>query len=917
MRDTRLQTRPLRGNMPLSLRSESGSAWRVASGVVDLFSVDFVEGRSEGARTHVMRLEPGAVFIAPSAPVWPAQLDVLAVGSVDAQVILLSSAELAAQPLLVRTWAESLSRAAEVRGGHELPLEALHTALDGSAPESEERGAEGATNGEPLSWEAALEALHEASLAPVALSRLDLRRADEQRLRHRAGVDARRFQSALMRLGDVLNVEVQSADRESETTSDVLVAACRLVCRDEGIDVSRLDDPPSRGDGFAAGALADPVAAVARHWRLRVRLVMLRDDWHRHDSGPLLGFRDDGTPVALLPASPGIYHEVDAASGERCPVDDARVARLRPQAYEFYRPLPYRPVHVRDIISFCLRGSRRDLATVLATLVVGGLLGMVVPVFTGVIVGTVIPGADRSLLVQLTLGLLWTSIALAVFSLVQSVALNRIEQIMEAPLQAAVWDRLLDLPVSFFRRYSAGDLAGRVMGVSTLRRALTGAALSSILGLVMSFFNLCLLFWYDVSLAAAAIGLLTVQLSALFISMRLQIRRQRRVSDVQGRLSGLLLQLFTGISKLRVAGVEARAFDVWSRQFARQSELAYDARRVATAMASFDAAFGIITSMVVYSVVAFGDVRMSTGAFLAFTSALGSFLAAFLSMNAAIASVIAAIPAYERSIPILEAVPEVEPSRARVPVLEGQVDISHVTFRYPVADDESGGSREGPLILNDVSLAVEPGKFIAIVGPSGAGKSTLFRLLLGFETPQAGSVYLDGESLQHLDVQAARRQIGVVLQSGRLMSGDIFHNIVGARALTLDDAWRAADLAGIADEIRAMPMGMNTVVSEGAGNLSGGQRQRLLIARAVAGNPRILLFDEATSALDNYTQARVSEALRRLPATRIVIAHRLSTVQDADCIYVLKDARVAESGTFDELLAARGPFWELVARQLA
>lgn len=913
MRDAR----PLPGNAPLSLRSGSGGAWLVASGQVDVFSVDFIEGRSEGARLHVVRLGPGELLLGPSAGTWPAQLDLLAVGSADARVTALAPTELWRRTDVVRGWAEALGRAAQACGAANLPLDDLRRLLEGGAATAEASASAPAnTEGAPT-WAAALDAVQGSALAQLALARLDLRQAAERRLQRRNEVDVERFQGALARLGDVLNAEEPATEGETEGVSDPLVAACRRVCLAQGIDLSRVDDPPPATERASAGALADPVASIGRYWRLRVRTVMLRDDWYAHDSGPLVAFRDDGAPVAIVPLSTRRCEMVDAATGARCVVNDAVAQRLRPQAYAFYRPLPDRSLHLHDIVSFCLQGSRRDLATVLITLVVGGLLGMVVPIFTGFIVGTVIPGADRQLLVQLVLGLLWTSMSLAVFSLVQSVALNRIEQIMEAPLQAAVWDRLLNLPVSFFRRYNAGDLAARVMGVSTLRRALTGAALSSILGLVMSFFNLCLLFWYDVSLALTAIGLLTVQMGALFVSLRLQIRRQRRVSDVQGRLSGILLQFFSGIAKLRVAGVEARAFGVWARQFARQSELTYDARRVATAMASFDAAFGIATSMVVYAVVAFGGLRLSTGDFLAFTSALGSFLAAFLSMNAAAATVIAAIPAYERSVPILEAVPEVESSRARVPVLKGEVDLSHVTFRYQVGGETPDERTDGPLILKDVSIRAERGQFIAIVGPSGAGKSTVFRLLLGFETPQSGSVYLDGESLAHLDVQAVRSQIGVVLQNGRLMSGDIFHNIVGARALTLDDAWRAAELAGIADEIRAMPMGMNTVISEGAGNLSGGQRQRLLIARAVAGNPRILLFDEATSALDNYTQAKVSEALRRLPATRIVIAHRLSTVQDADRIYVLKEARMAESGTFDELMAARGPFWDLVQRQLA
>jgi ABC-type bacteriocin/lantibiotic exporter with double-glycine peptidase domain len=296
------------------------------------------------------------------------------------------------------------------------------------------------------------------------------------------------------------------------------------------------------------------------------------------------------------------------------------------------------------------------------------------------------------------------------------------------------------------------------------------------------------------------------------------------------------------------------------------------------------------------------------------TGDLRGFLAAFCTCVAALASSCMALvavgsvaPFYDQMRPILEAEPEVATSRADPGLLTGDIEIQHAAFRY---------SADTPLVLRDLSLRIKPGEFVALVGPSGSGKSTLLRLLLGFEQLDSGAVYFDGQDLAGLDVNVVRRQIGVVLQNGRLMSGDIFTNIIGSSTATLAEAWEAARMAGFAEDIEGMPMGMHTVIADGGGTLSGGPRQRLLIARAIVHRPRIVLFDEATSALDNRTQAIVSASLERLQATRIVVAHRLSTVRNADRLYVLERGALVQSGTYDELMAREGPFAELARRQI-
>jgi ATP-binding cassette subfamily C protein len=334
--------------------------------------------------------------------------------------------------------------------------------------------------------------------------------------------------------------------------------------------------------------------------------------------------------------------------------------------------------------------------------------------------------------------------------------------------------------------------------------------------------------------------------------------------------------------------------------------------KVGNRLEVFNAAFPILATAGIfyYTAELMKDPKitpLTTGDFLAFNAAFGQFLTAMLQLSSSIVGVLNIVPLYERAKPIFQTLPEVDQGKSDPGELKGNIELNHIAFRY---------RPDAPLVLRDLSLSIKAGQFVAFVGSSGCGKSTLFRLLLGFERPESGAIYYDGQDLAGLDIGSVRRQMGVVLQNGRLLSGDIFTNIIGSAPLTLDDAWQAAEMAGLAEDIKGMPMGMHTVISEGGGGLSGGQRQRLLIARAIVGRPRLLLFDEATSALDNQTQAIVGQSLEKLQATRIVIAHRLSTILNADKIFVFDKGVVVQSGNYEELMAQEGLFAELAKRQI-
>jgi ATP-binding cassette subfamily C protein len=416
------------------------------------------------------------------------------------------------------------------------------------------------------------------------------------------------------------------------------------------------------------------------------------------------------------------------------------------------------------------------------------------------------------------------------------------------------------------------------------------------------------LFYFDARLAGLACVMFLVVLAVTGLAALRQLHYQRRIFQARGKIAGLVLQLISGIARLRMAGAEERALAVWGREFSTQRRLSFRARCVANNLATFHAALPLLGMMVLFAGMS-GHLGagVSLGAFLAFSAMFAQVLGSAIEMGSALADVIQVVPLYERAKPILDTLPEADEASAIPPDLSGDIELSHVSFRY---------SADGPLVLDDVSIHIRPGEFVAFVGPSGAGKSTILRLLLGFEKPTTGTIAYDGAQLASLDLQAVRRQTGVVLQDGKLMSGDLFTNIIGSSSRTLEDAWEAADLAGLAEDINRMPMKMQTVVTEGGSTLSGGQRQRLMIARAVVGRPRILLLDEATSALDNETQAHVARSLERLKATRIVVAHRLSTIEKADRIFVLESGRIVQTGRYHELMQQEGPFRVLAGRQL-
>ncbi|MEU0682610.1 MULTISPECIES: NHLP bacteriocin export ABC transporter permease/ATPase subunit [Streptomyces] len=695
----------------------------------------------------------------------------------------------------------------------------------------------------------------------------------------------------------------RAGQRTTAADADATYAACELVARAAGITLA----PPAQS-GTGADRL-DPVEQVALASRLRTRVVRLEGRWWRDDVGPLVGRRAlSGAPVALLWRRGG-YVAVHPSTGRETPVEKANAEEFEPRAVMFYRPLPERRLSPLRLMRFCMGGTRGDLTGLLLSGLVTVLLGALVPLATGRVLGEYVPKAQTDLIVQVCLAVILSSVVAAAFMLLQNLTLLRLEGRVEATLQPAVWDRLLRLPTRFFTERSTGELASAAMGISAIRRMLAGVGPTVTQSVTVGAVNLALLLWFSVPMALAAVGML-VLVAGVFLGLGLwQVRWQRRLVVLTNKLNNQAFQTLRGLPKLRVAAAENYAYAAWASQFARSRELQQKAGRIKNLTAVLGAVYLPLCTLGMFMLLA-GPARgsMTAAEFLTFNTSVTMVLTSVTQLTGSFVSAVAALPLFEQIRPVLDATPEVRAASTRPGPLTGAIEARRVSFRY---------SDDGPLVLDDVSFEARPGEFVAVVGPSGCGKSTLLRLLIGFDRPQSGSVLYDGQDLAALDRSAVRRQCGVVLQHAQPFTGSIMDVICGSEPYTPEEAMAAAEMAGLAEDIRRMPMGLHTIVS-GGGAVSGGQRQRLMIAQALIRRPRILFFDEATSALDNETQRTVIESTKALRATRIVIAHRLSTVLDADRVVVMEAGKVVQQGTPAELLAdTRGRLHELVRRQLA
>jgi NHLM bacteriocin system ABC transporter ATP-binding protein len=908
-----------------------GAAAVVAHGPADVFAAETGADGALGVRRHLLRLAEGqAVFPVSASP----DLALVLVGGLDAALRPLREGD---DPQALREgWIAALARAVfgpaagwpEGTAPHMLApgeplraaaaswvvveagrLEAPGLVLSAGDPPAPLAGGLSLIAAEPTQvrfvspppFEAGrvgLEGFHRSVLAALdrAAALREVVAAD--RLQERAKTNLGAMSDALEGLAATVGSLRASSSPSLPRTP--LVGAFALVA--EALGATLRSAPPPWA--------AREVAALAHFAGLGCRSVMLREDWHRRRHGPLLGqWHESGRPIALLPSRPGRYVAIDPQQGTRTDVDTQVAAAISPSATMLYAPLPDAVDGVVSLLSLGLAGVRGDLARLVAAGLAGGALASVAPVAAGLMFETAIPDGDRGAILALVAGLIAAAVGAGVFDLVKGIALLRIETRLEARLQPALMQRLLALTPCFFRDYNTGDLHDRLQALPRARRLLAGATLTSALSLALTLPSVVVIAVYGGALAWLALVLVATGVIGVALSALGEWRPRREAARIGGRETALLVQLLQGIAKLRVSASEPRMFALWAGLFSARKRAVVRASIWADARATFIATFPILALAVLF-LTAFartgpgGDLTL--GGFAAINAAFAQLMAALGATSSALTSLVETTPLLERMRPILSAEPETRGLKTDPGPLVGDIEVSNVTFRY---------APNAPDVIDAVSLRIKQGEFVALVGPSGSGKSTLLRLLLGFETPTSGDIFYQDHPIASLDLTALRRRIGVVLQNGRTLSGNIFENMTNGAPYSLDDAWEAVRMAGLEDDIKALPMGMHTQLTEGSPALSGGQAQRLMIARALIGKPDVLMFDEATSALDNPSQAVVTASLERLGVTRLVIAHRLSTVEHADRIIVLDKGRIVEEGGFKQLMARGGALAALARRQ--
>ena len=613
----------------------------------------------------------------------------------------------------------------------------------------------------------------------------------------------------------------------------------------------------------------------------------------------------DGAPVPLFPLQYRGYWFRDE-TGRRVTVNASNARDFAFEARCFYRPLPLGKIGIRDLVTYmrqCLNAVDVALLVVISLIVT--LIGMLLPPIVKILTGYVANTGSYIVLWSTAAFLLCTALAQQLMKASREISVNRILTKVSISVTSAFMMRILSLPAKFFRNYSAGELASRSMAAKSLVELLISSTLSLGITALFSLLYVVQIGAFAPSLMWPAVAIIAATVLVMLVTSLMQMRVTRQQMEYAAKENGKSFAFIHGVQKVKLAGAEKRAFAQWARSYTKSAELQYNPPFFLKISSAVSTGITLAGAIALYFLAATTGVSPSD--YIAFFAAYGMVMGAFTSLAGVVQAGAQIRPYLNMTEPILNAEPEVAENKEMLTGLTGRIELSGIRFRY---------GEDMPYVIDGMDLTIRPGEYVAIVGKSGCGKSTLVRLLLGFEKPEKGAIYYDGKDLAGIDLRSLRRRIGAVTQDGSLFQEDIYSNItVSAPHLSEKEAWEAAEIAGIAEDIRAMPMGMQTMISEGAGGISGGQKQRLMIARAVAPKPRILIFDEATSALDNKTQKQVSASLDALKCTRIVIAHRLSTIRNCDRILYLENGHITEDGTYDELIAANGKFAELVERQ--
>ena len=674
-----------------------------------------------------------------------------------------------------------------------------------------------------------------------------------------------------------------------------LSEACRRICKELGIAFT--------GDHAGLETLDD----IARTNRFLYRAVKLHNGWHRQDIGSFLGYRrDDAMPVAVI-RDGRRYCIVDPVTQELKLVDDAWAKTLAPSAAVFYARLPDTQLTFGSFYRLTETSCRADLRVIVLSIFGLGVMELIAPAASRRVFGEIIPNGAGEEMWMIVGVLAAFTLGRCLYKTIAALASLRMSSTAEKIMQSALWDRLTRLPTAFFRRFTVGDLKQRSSSMQEMAHLLGRELVDGLTVLGMTLFGVVAVVIYGGIMGfMLAVSALAFHLIPVVIDVSTAHLRRRQLGD-QAQLLAFLVQVVRMIGKLKLAAAEHRVFSIWAQRFANVLRSTRKIELRGAVSGIFLTELPIAFSFLSFVLFGLRTHATDTGRFVSISLALGLLVGAAGSLVARLPTFLNLVEIWKRLGPVIYEPLEVSLGATAPGKLEGRIEFNQVSFGY---------DRDAAPVLKDISFTVEPGQMLAIVGSSGAGKSSIARLLLGFEKPWSGSVLLDGQDIGGLDLIAMRQQLGVVLQQSGLINGSILENIAPTERISEDHAWAVLGVARLAEDVKAMPMGVHTHISDNGALLSGGQRQRLMLARAILRNPAILILDEATSAIDNRTQDELIENLEALNMTRVVIAHRLSTVRHADRILLMDQGRIAATSTFDELMQENELFARLARRQL-
>lgn len=748
-------------------------------------------------------------------------------------------------------------------------------------------------------WLKALSPFHTFILQFLASKRSRLERKELRNFEEKEEQQAVTLHHTLHGMLELLN----EAKEEEVIHHDPLIEACQKIGKQLKIPLTVPQKKRFKD------SIKERLELIANESGVRVREMELASEWWKNDSGPLLAFYGrDKLPVAITQDYWGRYIYKDPVKGKVARVTAETKHHFSSQVFGFYQGIPEEVQSGKEACKLYFKRNKHDYLKLALYSAFAAILALFPPVGIAFIFNQAIPNSNLQMLLQITLGLVVSGLSASLFLYFRALITGRIEGIASSQIQSALWDRLLRLPPNFFRKFSAGNLFLRVMAMTQIRTFFTSNGVRQLITGIFAFFYLIVMLAYSIKLTLLALLLTTLSSAVTVICSRLKIKSEKANYELQGKISGELVQILSGVAKLRVAGAENNAFSYWASLYKESKKYEMHSQNIQNIVTTLLAAFPLFSILAIFALV----IRLeegsglSIGAFLAFNTAYMTFSVAVFDLSNTILQSVSIIPIFQRSKVIIEETQEVLVKKSHPGKLSGEIRLDKISFQY---------EEKGAQILKEVSIQVHPREFIAILGPSGSGKSTLFRLLLGFEHPSAGAVYFNGKDLSHLNINEVRKQMGVVLQGGGIIAGTLYQNLVCGGRYTEEAINRAITLSAFKNDLRHFPMGLHTVVPMNGETLSGGQKQRLLIARALLPNPNILLLDEATSALDNKSQEEITHNIDRLDITRIVIAHRLSTIKNADRIYVLNEGQVVQSGSFDELSTKEGLFAQMLNRQ--